>query len=246
MGHLKPGLPGGPDRLADRWCSSAAADRYRDGMLTLLLTRHGHTDRSEPEQYLGQQVDATLTERGRADAQALAERLSAVQIDRVIASPLGRAMETARIVAAGRAVEPDARLAEMDYGSWEGITTAEIESRYPLDYARYDEDPATFHVGGAENGEQVARRVESLLESLLDWWESEAGERACLLVGHSSVNRVLLAFSLGVPLRDYRRRFQVDWASLSVLRWTERNAGPRLLLANDLGHVRDLGGHTWD
>jgi broad specificity phosphatase PhoE len=215
-------------------------------MLTLLLTRHGHTDRSEPEQYLGQTVKATLTERGRADALALAERLAAVQIERVISSPLGRAMETARIVAAGRAVEPDARLAEMDYGSWEGVTTDEIEERHPLDYARYDDDPSTFHVGGAESGEEVALRVGALLEDLLDWWQSAAGERTCLLVGHASVNRVLLAASLGGPLRDYRRRFQVDWASLSVLRWTERSAGPRLLLANDVGHVRGLRGNTWD
>ena len=55
--------------------------RYRGRVLTLLLTRHGHTTRSEPEQYLGQSVPASLTERGLRDAKALAERLADVPID---------------------------------------------------------------------------------------------------------------------------------------------------------------------
>ena len=54
-------------------------------MLTLLLTRHGHTDRSEPEQYLGQRVEAALSERGRTSAARLAERLADVRIDRTTA-----------------------------------------------------------------------------------------------------------------------------------------------------------------
>src|SRR6476661_4186815 len=44
-------------------------------VLTILLTRHGHTERSEPEQYLGQTVDSALDERGRASAARLGERL---------------------------------------------------------------------------------------------------------------------------------------------------------------------------
>ncbi|HUG46796.1 MAG TPA: histidine phosphatase family protein [Candidatus Limnocylindria bacterium] len=214
-------------------------------MLTLLLTRHGHTDRSESERYLGQNSRARLTERGRADAAALARRLEGVDITRVISSHLERALETAGIVAAGRPVEADPRLAEMDYGQWEDLTVEEIERQFPLDYARYENDPSTLHVGGAENGLQVAARVGSLLGELLDWWETERGDRTCLLVGHASVNRVLLAYCLGTPLADYRRRYQVDWASLTVLRWAARRDGPQLLLANDLAHVRGLRGVTW-
>ena len=56
-------------------------------VLTILLTRHGHTERSEPEQYLGQTVDTALDERGRASAARLGERLADVRIDRIVASP---------------------------------------------------------------------------------------------------------------------------------------------------------------
>ena len=217
-------------------------------MLTVLLTRHGHTDLSDPEHYLGQKVVARLTERGRADALALAERLSPIEIDRIISSPLARAMETAQILAGKRPFESDARLAEMDYGYWDGLPTDEIRRRYADEYARYEQDPQTHHVGGGESGEQVAERVSALLDDLLSWWEREAdgADRTCLLVGHASVNRVLLAVCLGAPLVNYRRRFQFDWASLTVLRWPSRDEGPRMLLANDVAHAQGTVGNTWD
>lgn len=217
-------------------------------MLTLLLTRHGHTDRSEPEQYLGQHVVAQLTEQGRADARALAARLAGVHLDRVISSPLGRALETARIIAGERSVETDPRLVELDYGAWEGLTVEQIEERFPGERELYDANPAQHEVGGGESGEEVSVRLRALLDDLLEWWERREGgaDRTCLVVGHSSVNRILLALCLDVPLADYRRRFRQDWANLTVLSWHERAAGAMLLLGNDLGHVRGLKGSTWD
>lgn len=223
----------------------AGGARYRGRVLTLLLTRHGHTTRSEPEQYLGQRVEAPLSDRGRADAERLAERLAGAALDRIIASPLARAVETAQILARGRKVEPDERLMELDYGEWEGITVEDVERQFPDQQAQYVEDPSTFVFPGGESGGLVARRVGPLVEELLDWWQSADGERTVLAVGHSSLNRVLMALLLGVPLRDYRRRFQFDWCGLTVLQWTSREEGPQLLLANDLGHLRGIDGVTW-
>ena len=218
-------------------------------MLTVLLTRHGHTDRSEPEQYLGQRIHATLTERGRRDAAGLAERLYGVSIDRVITSPLARAVETATILSAdsGADVEIDDRLMELDYGAWEGLTVEEIDSRFPGQFDLYELNPATHEIGGGESGQEVAARVSNLIDDLLDWGLAPGGgDRTCLLVGHSSVNRILLAFALGVPLADYRRRFDQDWVSLTVLRWKDRESGPLLRLANDQAHVKGLRGATWE
>ncbi|HYI22027.1 MAG TPA: histidine phosphatase family protein, partial [Candidatus Limnocylindrales bacterium] len=206
--------------------------------------------RSEPEQYLGQSVHASLTERGRSDAQALAERLRGVQIDRLVSSPLGRAVETSEILMVGRTetleLHKDERLTELDYGLWEGELLEDIMVKYPGEYDDYDADPSQHHVGGGENGSQVAVRVQSLIEDLLAWQEAEGGDRTCVLVGHSSVNRVLLAVVMGVPLIDYRRRFQQDWVNLTVLRWSSRESGPLMLLANDVAHLRGLEGVTWD
>jgi broad specificity phosphatase PhoE len=214
-------------------------------VLTLLLTRHGHTDRSEPEQYLGQRVVASLTERGRADARRLGERLEGVPVDRVITSPLERARETAALICNGVTVEEDRRLAELDYGTWEGLTVEEIDSRFAGERELYEADPAAHRIGGGESGRHVARRLAPLVGELLDWAEESGGGRTCLMVGHSSVNRVLLAMTLGVPLSEYRRRFRQDWLNLTVLHWPDRASGPMLLLANDVGHVHGVKGSTW-
>lgn len=215
-------------------------------MLTLLLTRHGHTTRSEPESYLGQTIVAPLTERGRADAARLAERLRDVAIDRLISSPLERAAHTARIIAGDRVeVEIDARLAELDYGAWEGHTLAQIEREFPGEHARYDQDPSTFNVGGGESGADVEARLRPLFDELLGWAAARTEPPTVALVGHSSVNRVMLALLMGTPMPDYRRRWQQDWANLTVLHWPSLGDGPRMLLCNDVAHLRGVHGVTW-
>lgn len=220
-------------------------------MLTLLLTRHGHTDRSEPEQYLGQRIDAELSKRGRADARKLARRLASVEIQRVLSSPLKRAHATADILARSRdvATELEPRLAELDYGAWEGHTREEIDALFPGGYEKYDRDPAHFEVGGGESGTEVAARLWPVVDGLIEWAEKRGGQRGgestALVVGHSSTNRILLAMLLGVELNDYRRRFDQDWTNLTVLRWPSRAEGPRLLLSNDQSHTRGVRGVTW-
>jgi phosphoserine phosphatase len=223
------------------------AYRYRVHVLTILLTRHGHTQVSDPEKYLGRRIPASLSERGRADALKLGERLKSVPIDRVISSPLERAHETAQLIVGDRRmdVETDERLIEFDYGAWEGIPVPEIEERLPAEYALYDANPAIYHVGGGENGLQAAQRALALIDYLLDWWTGE-GDRTVLLVGHSSINRALLAAITGIPMADYRRRFLQDWANLTVLQWHDRDSGPLLVRVNDMAHVHGATGADWD
>lgn len=216
-------------------------------MLTLLLTRHGHTDRSEPEQYLGQKIDAALSVRGRRDARKLARRLADVDIQRVVTSPLARAKETADILARGHGVtvETEPRLKELDYGAWEGHTLEEIDALFPGEHEKYDRDPAHHEVGGGESGTEVAARLWPVIDELVEWAEKGRGEQMALVVGHSSTNRILLAMLMGVELNDYRRRFDQDWTNLTVLRWPSRAEGPRLLLSNDQSHTRGVRGVTW-
>ncbi|HEY1168118.1 MAG TPA: histidine phosphatase family protein [Candidatus Limnocylindrales bacterium] len=83
-------------------------------MLTLLLTRHGLTPAGDA--MLGGQLDVPLAPEGRAEAEALSRRLAGVRIDRIIASPMLRALETAQAIARGRPVEVEERLRELDYG----------------------------------------------------------------------------------------------------------------------------------
>ena len=219
-------------------------------MLTVVLTRHGATDRSDPEQYLGQHIEAQLTEEGRAAARALGDRLAPVTFERVITSPLERAMETARLIRPDDLIESDPRLTEAAYGRWEGRTVEEIEATWPVEREAYEQDPATNSASGGESGQAVGKRAGSLLDELVrrtSRSSGDEGDHRVLLIGHSTLNRVLLATALGVPLRDYRRRFRQDWANLTVLRHGRRYGGGwQLLLCNDMAHLRGLRGATWD
>lgn len=222
-------------------------------MLTVVLTRHGSTPRSDPEQHLGQGIDIGLSPEGEAAARALAGRLDGVGFDRIVSSQLRRAVQTVEILAAGRAVEADPRLAEMDYGQWEGLTYAQIEARDLERRRRWEADPAEEHCPGGESGDEVAARVRAFLADAIasaDSAGSDAREQdtrgsharranpRILVVAHATFNRILLCVVLGVPVRDFRRRFQQDPANLTILQFPgEVDAGALLLLANDTAHL---------
>jgi len=247
-------------------------------MLNLLLTRHGKA--AAGDVVLGGQLDLPLTDEGRAEARALAGRLSGVRVDRIIASPMLRALETAQTIATGRPVEVDERLRELDYGRWEGLTGDEIEVLDPELRARWDADPAGTHSPGGECGNDVAARARSFIADLLaaecspggaratgqsgrsgrrspdpggahpPATEAQAeseGERRVLVVAHGTYNRILLCVALGLPVRDYRRRFIQDRTNLTVLRYEigDTPDGAQLVLANDVGHLRRSGQAPW-
>ena len=101
-------------------------------MTTLLVARHGETDWNREARWQGW-ADPPLNDTGRAQARRLAEELRETAFDAVYASDLRRAFETAEILAAPHAVPvvAEARLREIDIGSWSGLTRAEIDARFP-------------------------------------------------------------------------------------------------------------------
>jgi probable phosphoglycerate mutase len=239
-------------------------------MLTLILTRHGQA--APGDLMLGGQLDMPLTPAGRKEAEALGRRLAGVRVDRIVASPMARAMETAQAIATGRPVEVDERLRELDYGRWEGLTAAEIEVRDPELRARWEHDPAATHSPGGESGDDVAARALNFLVDLLatelpgpaggsrhspdpggsrgavSEAQAEAeGERRVLVVAHGTYNRILICVALGVPVREYRCRFIQDRTNLTVLRYERDDTpdGAQLILANDVAHLRHSGEAPW-
>lgn len=97
-------------------------------MTTILLARHGETDWNRERRWQGH-APTPLNEHGRAQARALAERLSTGQLDAVYSSDLPRAFETAEIVAAVHGLEPipEPGLREIDVGSRQGLTAADFD-----------------------------------------------------------------------------------------------------------------------
>ena len=226
-------------------------------MLTLVLTRHGLTPRSQPEQHLGQRIDAELSEAGREQAQALARRLAGVTFERIFTSPLERARQTAELVASAlhhaAPVEIDARLAEMDYGDWEGLTYEQIDERDGGRRRAWEADPAGIACPGGESGDEVAGRAREFLTDLLSDLADRHGAaapdtRPVLAVAHSTLNRILVCVALDIPTREFRLRLQQGQVNLTVLRF-EHGVGPsdaRLILLNDLAHVRPPDATPWE
>ena len=101
-------------------------------MTTILLARHGETDWNREQRWQGQS-DTPLNDTGRAQARDLADELAGESIDAVYSSDLVRAHETARLIAEPRGLDVIAirDLRERSFGSVEGMTTDEIQARYP-------------------------------------------------------------------------------------------------------------------
>jgi probable phosphoglycerate mutase len=167
---------------------------------TILLARHAETDWNRDQRWQGH-ADPPLNAHGREQATNLARRLDDVPLDAIYSSDLRRAYETAVAVAQGRglAVVRNAGLREIDVGEWSGLTTAEIEVRYPEGFAR--------HVDGGdgwENGESHAEMSARVVAAVAQITAAHPGGRV-LCVLHGGTIRALLAHSEDVDLGEWRR-----------------------------------------
>ena len=108
----------------------------------LFLVRHGATELTAEDRFSGA-TDVPLSEEGRKRVENLASRLADEPLDAIHASPMGRTVETARILArphgAEVRVEIASALREIDYGHPDGKTRAEVEAQYGDEY---DNNPA--------------------------------------------------------------------------------------------------------
>ena len=173
-------------------------------MTTILLARHGETDWNREGRFQGW-ADPPLNATGRAQAVDLSVQLMAEELAAVYSSPLRRAYETAEVVAASRGLEPvtvDA-LREVDVGSWSGLSRAEIEQRFPEQYARWLD-----YGRGWEDGETYEQMVDRVVEALQELAEGRDGERI-LAVTHGGPMRAASAFADRVSYAEARRRSPV-------------------------------------
>lgn len=200
--------------------------------MRLLLARHGRTAWNAERRFQGQR-DVPLDQEGRLQADALAHRLSDEPIDAIFASDLRRAWETAEAIAALQRlpVQPEPRLREIAFGEWEGLTTDEIEQVSPGWMVAWQNDPREAPPPGAENLDQVTRRVGAAMADIVARHQDET----VLIVAHGGVLRVLLCMVLDLP-PDAFWRFRFELASLSQVNVCE--SGSTLNTLNDTAHLR--------
>jgi alpha-ribazole phosphatase/probable phosphoglycerate mutase len=174
-------------------------------MLNVYFLRHGQTPyNADSNRYCGR-TDAPLTEKGIRQAMEVRDQLKNISLDAVYASPLQRAYDTAKIAGGGREVRRDDRLIEVDFGAWEGKTREEFVAEDPSLWHQWDLDPMHARAGGTgETAAEVILRVDDLFREVL---QRHAGGNI-LVAAHNGVNRLYLAWKLGMPVKYYRRIVQ--------------------------------------
>jgi uncharacterized phosphatase len=172
---------------------------------TIYLARHGESDWNAANRFQGHS-DRPLTDHGREQAKALADLVAAESVEAIYASPLSRALETARIVAArtGLAVVADEGLREVDTGSWSGLSRAEVQECYPEGFQRWITGGA-----GWEDGESYEEMAERVLAAVNRIAAAHPGGRV-LLVSHGGPIRAIQAASDGMAISEYRRLRPVE------------------------------------
>jgi len=169
----------------------ALKDHVKDQAVRITLVRHGESVANRVQRWQGQ-GDSPLSDLGREQAAQVGRRLSQVRFDRVIASDLSRARDTA--LATGHVFETDPAFREFDVGAWEGLTREEVNERFPEEMERLKagED---IPMGGGESYRTFSARIDRALSRLLG--ELEPGAHA-LIVCHGGVIGTLIAGQLGL------------------------------------------------
>jgi broad specificity phosphatase PhoE len=161
----------------------------------IVLLRHGTTDLNASGRFLSR-ADPPLNAEGRVQAQAVRNEIERYGPGRVMVSPALRARETAALAVPDVAPEPRAELREIDFGTWEGCTLAEVAEVAPDAVAARRRDPVDFRPPEGESFRDVAVRLQSLVRDL------RQAEGNVLVVAHRGTLGVLERLLRGLDLRD--------------------------------------------
>lgn len=169
-------------------------------MKTILLVRHGITDWNEQRKWQGW-TDIALNANGRGQAQQAKELFQKFNPQKVFASPLSRAYETAEIICDGKhEIHKDARLKEINLGEAEGVENQHIATRFSEEIANswliWGDSPFSFGMPGGETRGEAFARIQGFYDECL----LPAKEDRIALVAHGVFIKIFLfGFAKTVP-----------------------------------------------
>ncbi len=181
-------------------------------MPTLLLIRHGETD------FLGRKLSGRtpgvhLNEKGRAQADAVAQALGKAPLKAIYSSPMERAFETAQPLAAALSLEVQLRsgLIEMDFGRFQGRTFKQLQ-RVKL-WKEVLNNPAGVRLPDGETFSEAQERIISDLEAIAGM---HADEDIVACFAHADVVRLAVAHYLQMPINTFQR-LSISTTSITVI-----------------------------
>lgn len=182
-------------------------------MPVILLIRHGENDYVKKARMAGRLPGVHLNDTGKAQAQALADKLASAPIKAIYSSPLERAMETAQPLASALSQEINVRpgLLETDIGEWAGQTLKSL--RRLKVWRTVQNAPSLFRFPGGESFAETQHRVCRELEMICDGLEPK-DLVAC--ISHADPIKLAVAYYIGLPLDNFQR-LAVSPASVTAL-----------------------------
>lgn len=200
--------------------------------LKIYFIRHGETTFSQTGGYCGI-LDPDLTPEGHEMARAFAEAYRSTQWEAIYCSPMRRTIATAQPICEAVGLEMQLRdgLKEINYGEWEGKTSAEVMQQYHDDYVRWLTEPAWNPPTGGETSVQIASRASLVAAEI----EEKYPDGNVLVVSHKATIRVLLCSLLGIDIGRYRDRIDMPAASVSVIKFDVH--GPMLQILGDRSYM---------
>lgn len=201
-------------------------------MTRIILTRHGHVDWIAPERFRGR-AELPLSALGQRQVQALARRIAeSWPVAAIYHSSLSRCVDTAAAISLSTGATAQALdgLVDIDYGQWQGMTHEEVAQRWPDEHRLWRAAPDLASIPGGESLADVLARGTRLLREVI---ARHAGQ-TLVLVGHDSINRVLLLQCLGLPLSAYWRLKQDPCCVNEIL---VEDAGFTLQRLNETYHL---------
>lgn len=165
-------------------------------LLRLVMLRHGETVGNSSVRFHGA-GDVALSDPGRAQMRAAGRGLRQEVFDLVVASPLRRSWEAAKIVAGAAPVRLEDGLREIDFGRWEGLTSEEIAVRDPVLHREWRERARGFEYPGGELRAEFQGRVMQAFGRI-----EASGAEGVLVVGHKGVIRTIAEKLLAAALPE--------------------------------------------
>jgi 2,3-bisphosphoglycerate-dependent phosphoglycerate mutase len=180
------------------------------------MMRHGQAENNVNRILVGRHVEAHLTEYGKRQVARTAMYLKEISIDRILASPVIRTIETAKIVCEilDKEFEVDERLYEIELGKLVGMNYEEIVEKYGNLFLKFyaDNDPTLLSYG-VESFSSVKSRINDLLEDLRHRYSGEN----VLLISHLDPIKAAICILLDLNPKSLYR-WHIRNASLTILR----------------------------
>ena len=190
-------------------------------MPLLLLIRHGENDYVKTGKMAGRLPGVHLNERGLKQAGALAEALKDVPLKAIYSSPLERAMETARPIAAAHQLKiiREGGLMDTDIGNWQGKSWRVLS--FTKVWRIVQHAPSRFRFPEGESFPEMQTRIANVLERIVR--EYKRPKDIIAVVFHADPIKLAVSHFLGLPL-DHFQRLSCDTGSLTVLHLSESGA----------------------